>query len=81
MAIMSSTTEEALIAYVIALMHADGFTALHVDDVIPRAAMPGAPTAWTQFVQIDEDGLLTLSAHGVSYDRLSGWFRKITPVA
>lgn len=79
---MNIHTQSALMTYVIALMEREGFTSIHVSELIPaslaiRTDLGNTVKKWTQFPELGEYVLVILSAHNITYDRHSGWFRKV----
>lgn len=75
---MEEKTLTLLLAYVVALVRDDGCDAVHVTNLIPpyRIGMRKVPR-WTQFPHLSDTDHAALALHGVSYDHLSGWFRRI----
>lgn len=66
--LVSDKTIYFLVYYVLGLME-DSERPVHVTDVIPPH--------FSQFVSICEREIGILKNFGVSYDRTTGWFRKI----
>lgn len=77
---MKPETKKALIAYVDAMMNGEGIAALHVSNLIPptnrcaESYYEKPSSRWTQFVELDLNDL----PPGITYDRPSGWFRKLS---
>ena len=74
---MKQNTETTLVLYVIALME-EGFTALHVGEIIPNFSTPreNAKHKWSQFPKLESLSLGLLADANITYDQPSGWFRK-----